>query len=102
MSIIVSDRIAQERQDLAMSKFDADTLRALRDVQEPTIRTDEHPKTAVVIWVAVDGDDVFGAFVAGHQGRLVPGPRGGRPRHIGGCRTPVGGAGNPRERRCLG
>lgn len=44
MSIIVSDRIAQERQDLAMSKFDADTLRALRDVQEPTIRTDETPR----------------------------------------------------------
>jgi hypothetical protein len=59
MSIIVSDRIAQERQDQAMSKFDADTLRALRDVQEPTIRTDKHPKTAVVIWVVVDGDDVF-------------------------------------------
>ena len=42
-----------------MTKFDADTLRALRDVQEPTIRTDKHPKSAVVIWVVVDGDEVF-------------------------------------------
>ena len=27
-----------------MTAFDADTLRALRDVQEPRIRTDKHPK----------------------------------------------------------
>src|ERR1700733_9388803 len=69
MSIIVSDRIAQERQDQAMSEFDADTLRALRDVQEPTIRTDKHPKSAVVIWVVVDGDDVFVRSWLGTKGR---------------------------------
>ena len=52
-----------------MSKFDADTLRALRDVQEPTIRTDKHPKSAVVIWVVVDGDDVFVRSWLGAKGR---------------------------------
>src|ERR1700733_5088697 len=52
-----------------MSKFDADTLRALRDVQEPTIRTDKHPKSAVVIWVVVDGDDVFVRSWLGTKGR---------------------------------
>ena len=52
-----------------MSKFDADTLRALRDVQEPTIRTDKHPKSAVVIWVGVDGDDVFVRSWLGTKGR---------------------------------
>jgi hypothetical protein len=52
-----------------MSKFDADTLRALRDVQEPTIRTDKHTKSAVVIWVVVDGDDVFVRSWLGTKGR---------------------------------
>jgi hypothetical protein len=42
-----------------MANFDADTLRALRDVQEVAIRTEEHPKSAVVIWVVLADDEVF-------------------------------------------
>jgi hypothetical protein len=52
-----------------MTTFDADTLRALREVQEPRIRTDRHPKSAVVIWVVVDGDDVFVRSWLGTNGR---------------------------------
>lgn len=52
-----------------MTTFDADTLRALRDVQEPRIRTARHPKSAVVIWVVVDGDDVFVRSWLGARGR---------------------------------
>jgi len=33
-----------------MAKFDADTLRQLRDVREVTIRTEKHPDGAVAIW----------------------------------------------------
>jgi len=36
-----------------MAKFDAETLGELRDVREVAIRTDKHPKSAVVIWVVV-------------------------------------------------
>jgi Uncharacterized protein conserved in bacteria (DUF2255) len=42
-----------------MAKFDAQTLRELRDVQEVKIRTEKHPKSAVVIWVVVADDEVF-------------------------------------------
>jgi hypothetical protein len=42
-----------------MANFDADTLRELRDVQEVAIRTEKHPASAVVIWVAVADDEVF-------------------------------------------
>ena len=42
-----------------MTNFDADTLRELRDVQEVAIRTEKHPKSAVVIWVVVADDEVF-------------------------------------------
>jgi hypothetical protein len=52
-----------------MTTFDADTLRALREVQEPRIRTDRRPKSAVVIWVVVDGDDVFVRSWLGTRGR---------------------------------
>jgi hypothetical protein len=52
-----------------MTNFDADTLRALRDVQEPSIRTDKHPRSTVVIWVVVDGDDVFVRSWLGARGR---------------------------------
>ena len=52
-----------------MSKFDADTLRALRDVQEPVIRTEKHPKSGVVIWVVVADDDVFVRSWRGTAGR---------------------------------
>jgi hypothetical protein len=52
-----------------MTNFDADTLRALRDVQEPSIRTDKHPRSTVVIWVVVDGEDVFVRSWLGARGR---------------------------------
>jgi hypothetical protein len=52
-----------------MTSFDADTLRALREVHEPRIRTDKHPRSAVVIWVMVDGDDVFVRSWLGARGR---------------------------------
>jgi hypothetical protein len=42
-----------------MAKFDADTLRELRDVREVRIRTEKRPKTAVVIWIVVADDEVF-------------------------------------------
>jgi hypothetical protein len=50
-------------------KFDADTLLALRDVQEPVIRTEKHPKSAVVIWVVVADDKVFVRSWRGAEGR---------------------------------
>ncbi len=52
-----------------MTKFDADTLRALHDVREPRIRTARHPRSAVVIWVVVDSDDVFVRSWLGAKGR---------------------------------
>ena len=52
-----------------MANFDADTLRALRDVHEVRIRTEKHPKTAVVIWVVVADDDVFVRSWLGTKGR---------------------------------
>ena len=52
-----------------MPTFDADTLRALRDVQEPRIRTDRHPKSAIVIWVVVETDAVFVRSWLGARGR---------------------------------
>ena len=52
-----------------MPRYDADTLRALRDAQEPTIRTDQHPNSSVVIWVVVEGDDVFVRSWLGARGR---------------------------------
>ena len=42
-----------------MAKFDADTLRDLRDLREVAIRTEKHPDSAVVIWVVVADDEVF-------------------------------------------
>ncbi len=52
-----------------MAKFDADTLRGLREVREVKIRTDKHPKSAVVIWVVVADDDVFVRSFRGAKGR---------------------------------
>jgi hypothetical protein len=52
-----------------MTTFDAETLRALGEVQEPVIRTEKHPNSAVVIWVVVDGDDVFVRSWLGVKGR---------------------------------
>ena len=52
-----------------MTEFDANTLRELREVQEPRIRTDRHPGSAVVIWVMVDGNDLFVRSWLGTKGR---------------------------------
>ena len=52
-----------------MAKFDAQTLGELRDVQEVAIRTEKHPKSAVVIWVVVAGDEVFVRSWLGAKGR---------------------------------
>jgi hypothetical protein len=52
-----------------MTNFDAKTLRELQEVQEPRIRTDRHPRSAKVIWVMVDGNDVFVRSWLGARGR---------------------------------
>jgi hypothetical protein len=52
-----------------MANFDADTLRELRDIEEVAIRTEKHPNSAVVIWVAVADDEVFVRSVRGARGR---------------------------------
>ena len=52
-----------------MASFDANTLRELRDVHEVTIRTEKHPKIAVVIWVVVVDDEVFVRSWLGYKGR---------------------------------
>src|SRR5271165_3042106 len=52
-----------------MAKFDAETLRELRDVQEVAIRTEKHPKSAVVIWVVVADHEVFVRSWRGAKGR---------------------------------
>jgi hypothetical protein len=52
-----------------MANFDADTLRELRHIQEIAIRTEKHPKSAVVIWVVVADDEVFVRSVYGVRGR---------------------------------
>jgi hypothetical protein len=49
--------------------FDADTLDELRHLQEIAIRTEKHPNTAVVIWVAVADDEVFVRSVRAAKGR---------------------------------
>jgi hypothetical protein len=61
-----------------MAKFDAQTLGELRDVQELVIRTEKHPKSAVVIWVVVADDEVFVRSWGGAKGRWYREPRGGR------------------------
>src|SRR6202521_4618666 len=53
----------------AMTNFDADTLRDLRDLQEVHIRTEKHRKSAVVIWVVVADDEVFVRSWRGTKGR---------------------------------
>src|SRR5690349_17732820 len=52
-----------------MANFDTDTLRELRDVQEVAIRTEKHPKSAVVIWVVVADGEVFVRSWLGAKGR---------------------------------
>jgi hypothetical protein len=69
-----NDDTAKEK---LMAKFDADTLRELRDLREIAIRTEKHPKGAVVIWIVVADDEVFVRSVRGDKGRwyrdLAPG-----------------------------
>jgi len=77
-----------------MPTFDADTLRALRDVQEPAIRTDRNPKSAVVIWVVVESDDVFARSWLGARGHWHK-ACGRRHRHAGVRRSSSAGAGVP-------
>jgi len=52
-----------------MPTFDAETLRALRDLKEIGIRTAQHPGHAVVIWIVVAGDEVFVRSFRGAKGR---------------------------------
>lgn len=52
-----------------MARFDADTLRQLRDMREVAIRTGKRPDSAVVIWVVVEGEEVFVRSVQGARGR---------------------------------
>jgi hypothetical protein len=52
-----------------MTNFDADTLRELHDLREVAIRTEKHPKSAVVIWVVVADEEVFVRSVYGARGR---------------------------------
>ena len=49
-----------------MTIFDADIL---RELQEVAIRTEKHPNTAVVIWVAVADEEIFVRSVRGTKGR---------------------------------
>ena len=52
-----------------MAKFDANTLRELRDLPKVVIRTEKHPETGVTIWVVVADDEVFLRSVRGSKGR---------------------------------
>jgi hypothetical protein len=52
-----------------MASFDAETLRQLSTTREVSIRTDKHPKSAVVIWVVVMEDGVFIRSWRGARGR---------------------------------
>jgi hypothetical protein len=52
-----------------MTNFDVDTLRDLHDLQEVVIRTEKHPKSAIVIWVAVADNELFVRSWLGAKGR---------------------------------
>lgn len=52
-----------------MSKFDAKTLSDLHETHEVAIRTEKHPDSAVVIWVAVADDEAFVRSFRGAKGR---------------------------------
>jgi hypothetical protein len=84
-----------------MTNFDADTLRELRDVQEVAIRTEKHPKTAVVIWVVVADDEVFVRSWRGARGAGTGTSRRAHPPRWS-LPAQVGGAGAPGERSSYG
>lgn len=52
-----------------MAAFDPDTLSDLRDRHEVTIRTQQHPGTAVVIWAVVADGALFVRSARGPKGR---------------------------------
>jgi hypothetical protein len=52
-----------------MAQFDAETLHQLSTTQEVSIRTDKHPKSAIVIWVVVADKEVFVRSWRGARGR---------------------------------
>ena len=52
-----------------MAHFDAATLRQLSTAREVSIRTEKHPKSAIVIWVVVADDKVFVRSWRGAEGR---------------------------------
>jgi hypothetical protein len=62
-------RAATQKGRKAMAKFDAGTLRELRDLREVSLRTEKHSQSAVVIWVVVADDEVFVRSVRGSKGR---------------------------------
>ena len=74
-----------------MAKFDPPTLGELRDVQEVAIRTEKHPKSAVVIWVVVADDEVFVRSWLGAKGRWYRDLATGGPATLefAGCRLAV-------------
>src|SRR5260370_29045987 len=66
-----------------MTNFEANTLRELRDVQEVAIRTEKHPRNAVVIWVVVADDEVFVRSWRGAKGRWYRDLAAGGPAPLG-------------------
>jgi hypothetical protein len=74
-----------------MTNFDIDTLRELDDMREIAIRTERHPKNAVVIWVVVADNEVFVRSVRGTKGRWYKDLAAGGPATLefAGRRLPV-------------
>jgi len=62
-----------------MATFAPETLRTLRDRQEVTIRTDQHPATAITIWIVVADSEVLVRSVRGAKGRWYRDLAGGGP-----------------------
>ena len=80
-----------------MAKFDAGTLRDLRDVYEVAIRTERHPESAIIIWVAVADDEVFVRSVRGSKGRWYRDLATGGSATLEFDRPPARGSGSPGE-----
>lgn len=74
-----------------MVSFAAETLRQLSTVREVSIRTDKHPKSAIVIWVVVADDEVFVRSWRGVNGRWYRDLAQGGPADLefDGSRLPV-------------
>ncbi len=52
-----------------MAGFSSDILSDLSKVREVKIRTEKHPDSAVVIWIVVEGNEVFVRSFRGPKGR---------------------------------